>query len=178
MQSLYKEAVESATEGKHCYFEREDDFINLRWYCFEPIALQDNPEYIKALQRRANANEKLETWTSLTSALDDYNALSKLPSTPASLMSSIRQAQRILPIRIEERKATETKEMMDKLKGLGNSFLGAPVFLLMILCGPAYHIARPAAGKFGMSTDNFQFVKNEETGGYSMNFTQNPSKKD
>lgn len=25
-----------------------------------------------------------------------------------------------------------------------------------------------------MSTDNFQFVKNEETGGYSMNFTQTP----
>ena len=32
-------------------------------------------------------------------------------------------------------------------------------------------------GKFGMSTDNFQFVKNEETGGYSMNFTQTPPKK-
>lgn len=93
-------------------------------------------------------------------------------------MSTIRLAQRRLPAQIEEKKATETKEMMDKLKGLGNTFLGMsskiPTYfslfcLFNLLC-------RIVVGKFGMSTDNFQFVKNEETGGYSMNFSQNPAK--
>ncbi|KAK9897581.1 hypothetical protein P389DRAFT_195183 [Cystobasidium minutum MCA 4210] len=129
--SLYKEAATSATE-----------------------ALKDSPDNIKALQRRATANEKLDTWTSLTSALEDYNYLAKLPDLPKASLPAIRQAQRTIPPRLEQRKTQETQEMMDKLKGLGNSFLG----------------------KFGMSTDNFQFVKNEETGGYSMNFVQNPGK--
>jgi hypothetical protein len=31
-------------------------------------ALQDDPKYIKALQRRASANEKINTWSSLTNA--------------------------------------------------------------------------------------------------------------
>lgn len=32
------------------------------------LALKDDPHYVKALQRRAGANEKLGSWTSLTSA--------------------------------------------------------------------------------------------------------------
>jgi DNA mismatch repair ATPase MutS len=100
-QSLYKEAAESATQ-----------------------ALSDSPDNQKALQRRATANEKLDTWSSLTTALEDYNHLAKLSSTPKASLPGIRQAQKTIPKRIEERKTEETKEMMDKLKGLGNSFLG------------------------------------------------------
>lgn len=100
-QSLYKETAESATQ-----------------------ALKDSPNNVKALQRRATANEKLDTWSSLTTALEDYNHLAKLSDTPKASLPAIRQAQRTIPQRIEQRKTQETKEMMDKLKGLGNSFLG------------------------------------------------------
>lgn len=53
-----------------------------------------------------------------------------------------------LPPRTKAAQATETAEMMDKLKSLGNGIL------------------KP----FGLSTDNFQMIKDEKTGGYSMNF--------
>ncbi|EEB95665.1 hypothetical protein MPER_05326, partial [Moniliophthora perniciosa FA553] len=53
----------------------------------------------------------------------------------------------VLKPRVEEAQKRETAEMLGKLKGIGNNILG----------------------KFGLSTDNFQFVPNGQ-GGYSMNF--------
>ncbi|CCF40298.1 hypothetical protein CH063_10905 [Colletotrichum higginsianum] len=61
------------------------------------------------------------------------------------------QAQlRALPPRTKAAQEAETAEMWGKLKDLGNGIL------------------KP----FGLSTDNFQMVKDEKTGGYSMNFNQ------
>ncbi|KAG8899875.1 hypothetical protein FRC01_010339 [Tulasnella sp. 417] len=112
-------------------------------------ALVDDPNYVKALHRRATANEALGTWTSLSDAEKDYKRLLEIlpPSDP--LRTSCTRSLRSLPERIEVQKKKETDEMMGKLKDLGNSVLG----------------------KFGLSTDNFQFTPNGQ-GGYSMNFVR------
>jgi len=111
--------------------------------------LADDPKYIKALQRRAASNEQLNTWSSLSAAQEDYNALlSLLPPTSPQIAETRRTLQALKP-RVEVAQKQETDEMLDKLKGLGNSVLG----------------------NFGLSTDNFKFVPNGQ-GGYSMNFVR------
>lgn len=113
---------------------------------------------IKLLMRRAKAKAELGTWANLQGADEDYRTL--LSPTMQGFLSptdlrSVKEASKVLTPRLNEAKEREMGEMMDKLKGLGNSVLGM----------------------FGMSTDNFQFVKDEKSGGYSMNFNQNPGKK-
>ncbi|KAF9068018.1 hypothetical protein BDP27DRAFT_1327814 [Rhodocollybia butyracea] len=112
-------------------------------------ALLDDPHYIKALQRRASSNEQLNTWSSLTSAQEDYNTLlDLLPESSNEKKEIQRTLQRLKP-RVEAAQQQETTEMLDKLKGIGNNILG----------------------NFGLSTDNFKFVPNGQ-GGYSMNFNR------
>ncbi|CAG8555026.1 5595_t:CDS:2, partial [Diversispora eburnea] len=69
-----------------------------------------SPSYTKVLFRRAQANEKLHTLTSLTSALEDRK----------SINSSI---QRLPPL-ISQQQEKEKDEVIGKLKDLGNRFLG------------------------------------------------------
>jgi hypothetical protein len=66
----------------------------------------------------------------------DYNAMSKLPDLPLTLLKEIKASQIRLPPLIAQRAEADKTEMMAKLKDLGNSVLG----------------------KFGMSTDNFKFT--------------------
>ncbi|KAK7064463.1 Tetratricopeptide repeat protein 1 [Favolaschia claudopus] len=112
-------------------------------------ALLDDPNYVKALQRRAGSNEKINSWSSLTAAQEDYTTLLKIlpPSDPQ--VREIERSQRLLKPRVEAAQKAETAEMLGKLKGLGNSILG----------------------NFGLSTDNFKFEPNGQ-GGYSMNFSK------
>jgi len=111
-------------------------------------ALLDDPTYTKALERRASSNDTINTWTSLTAAQEDYNSLLKLVTSPSQL-ADIRRKLQLLKPRLESAQKKETDEMMDKLKGLGNSLLG----------------------NFGLSTDNFKFEPNGQ-GGYSVNFSR------
>ena len=67
---------------------------------------------------------------------------------------AVYEALRELPPRLEVAKQKEMSEMMGKLKDLGNGIL------------------KP----FGLSTDNFNFVKDEKTGGYNMQFNQGGNK--
>ncbi|NXD08069.1 TTC1 protein, partial [Nothocercus nigrocapillus] len=109
-------------------------------------AVELDPNYIRALLRRAELNEKTEK---LDEALEDYKTiLEKDPS-----IHQAREACMRLPQQIEERNEKLKKEMIGKLKDLGNLVLR----------------------QFGLSTDNFQIKQDSSTGSYSINFVQNPN---
>ncbi|KAI0001992.1 hypothetical protein BJV77DRAFT_1057703 [Russula vinacea] len=126
-----------------CHGENEDAVKA----CTE--ALQDDPSYARALQRRAQCNEKIGSWSALSSAKEDYTALVTLLPPSSNQVAEAKQSLRLLEPRLEEAQKREMGEMVDKLKGLGNSILG----------------------RFGLSTDNFKFEPNGQ-GGYSLNFSQ------
>lgn len=111
-------------------------------------SLQDDPLYLKALNRRAQANEEIGTWSSLTSSLEDYKTMNRMIH-PASLQPSISAALKRLPGKIAISSEKEKEEMMGKLIGIGDNVLGY----------------------FGLSTKNFQMQKGEG-GGYSLNFVR------
>jgi tetratricopeptide (TPR) repeat protein len=121
----------------------------------------------KALMRRGKARSELGGWSALSSAEEgeysrlvcllnfsdvpsDYKALSKMASLSTADMKIVRQQLNSLPGRLSKAKEEEVGEMMGKLKELGNGIL------------------KP----FGLSTNNFNFVKDPTTGGYSMGFDQ------
>jgi tetratricopeptide (TPR) repeat protein len=109
----------------------------------------------KALLRRAKARHQVGGWASLQGSQEDYQALSKPPHQLSSLdLKAVQGALRKLPTELETAKNTEMADMMGKLKQLGNGIL------------------KP----FGLSTENFQFTQDQKSGGYSMNFNQNPGK--
>ena len=81
-------------------------------------------------------------------------------------MAEAKRSLRLLEPRIEEAQKREMGEMVDKLKGLGNSVLGernAPKV--------GSDAEEANAGRFGLSTDNFKFEPNGQ-GGYSLNFSR------
>ncbi|KAJ9648094.1 hypothetical protein H2199_001871 [Coniosporium tulheliwenetii] len=105
----------------------------------------------KALLRRAKARMETGGWAALQGADEDYKQLAAMPNLSPLDRKSVDSALRTLPPRLAEAKQKEMGEMMDKLKQLGNGIL------------------KP----FGLSTDNFNMIKDEKTGGYSMQFNQN-----
>ncbi|TDZ37334.1 Tetratricopeptide repeat protein 1 [Colletotrichum spinosum] len=104
----------------------------------------------KALMRRARARSEEGGWQNLAGAEEDYKALSGMPNLSAADRKIVQTQLRVLPPKTKAAQEKETAEMWGKLKDLGNGIL------------------KP----FGLSTDNFQMVKDEATGGYSMNFNQ------
>ena len=69
--------------------------------------------------------------------------------------------------RIEAAQKKEMGEMVDKLKGVGNSILGERHFYVI---GSRMSF-RNRQGNFGLSTDNFKLEPNGQ-GGYNMKFSQ------
>ncbi|KAI8631921.1 hypothetical protein F5Y19DRAFT_380412 [Xylariaceae sp. FL1651] len=106
----------------------------------------------KALMRRARARTELGGWSNLSGAEEDYKILSTMRNLTDADGRVVRAQLRTLPPRVKAAQEKEMGEMWGKLKELGNGIL------------------KP----FGLSTDNFQMVQDEKTGGYSMNFNQKP----
>ncbi|KAM3549135.1 hypothetical protein ARSEF4850_009023 [Beauveria asiatica] len=106
---------------------------------------------IKALLRRGRARAEAGGWSNFASAEEDYNTLSKIPGLTAADAKTVRMQLVVLPPKIKAAQEKEMSEMWGKLRTLGDGIL------------------KP----FGLSTNNFQMVKDEATGGYSMNFQGN-----
>ncbi len=102
----------------------------------------------KALMRRGRARSELGGWSNLEGAVEDYKKLAAMANLSPADKKIVQGQLRSLPPRAKAAQETETAEMWGKLKELGNGIL------------------KP----FGLSTENFQMVKDEKTGGYSMNF--------
>jgi len=100
-----------------------------------------NEKYLKVILRRAQLYEDTDR---PHEALKDFERVLELD--PKHIESIV--AVRRLPDKIKEKDEKLKAEMMDNLKKLGNMCL------------------KP----FGLSTDNFQFVQDPNSGGYSVNF--------
>jgi len=148
----YTKAIDIMQGGHAQHAEECSVFFGNRAACY--VALKNHegvikdctaslnlaPSYVKALQRRAVAYEATKQFQK---ALTDFEALYKIdPTLKMAIDAKVR-----LPPLVKEQQEKETQEMIGKLKDLGNSILG----------------------KFGLSTDNFQFNKDPATGSYSIN---------
>ncbi|CAG2229119.1 Tetratricopeptide repeat protein 1 [Mytilus edulis] len=158
---FYKEAIKYYSRALHTcpysYFKERSIMYSNRAACKlhmekydEAIkdcskAIDLHPHYLKAVLRRAELYEKVEK---LEEALADYQRMIELdPSHYIARAACMR-----LPDQIKEKNEKMKEEMMGKLKDLGNMVL------------------KP----FGLSTNNFKMQQDPKTGGYSVNFQQNP----
>lgn len=135
-----KEKIRSIFYGNRAAcWQNLSSYENVVKDCDKALKLDNN--YVKVIQRRANANEKLDK---LSEALEDYKKLLEL--NPNNKIAQ--KAVQYLPQQITVKQEREKEEMMGKLKEVGNSLLGL----------------------VGLSLDNFQFNQDPNSGGYSVNF--------
>ncbi|RFU25140.1 hypothetical protein B7463_g11200, partial [Scytalidium lignicola] len=156
LEKLENEAENKKEEGKDEAEEADEEIISEGAAKAEDTSeagkIKADIERIKgkALMRRARARSEQGGWAALQGAEEDFKSLSQMTSLGASEKKLVQRQLGELPLRIKAAQEKEMGEMMGKLKELGNGIL------------------RP----FGLSTDNFKMVKDENTGGYSMNFEQ------
>jgi hypothetical protein len=104
---------------------------------------------MKLLLRRGKARMEIGGWQALQGAQEDYQALEKVEGLSPLDKKTVQSGLKVIGPKLEEAKQTEMGDMMGKLKDLGNGIL------------------KP----FGLSTDNFNMIKDEKTGGYNMSFS-------
>jgi tetratricopeptide (TPR) repeat protein len=113
-------------------------------YCTR--AIDCNPNYVKALVRRAYANEKIGKSFAISQAIEDHKKVLELD--PDNNNAS-HKALRRLEVMLKAQQEKEKEEMLAKMKDVGNKLLG----------------------KLGLSLDNFNLQPNAN-GGYSINMNK------
>eukprot|EP00301_Raphidiophrys_heterophryoidea_P006397 c12582_g3_i1.p1 GENE.c12582_g3_i1~~c12582_g3_i1.p1 ORF type:complete len:242 (+),score=76.39 c12582_g3_i1:394-1119(+) len=146
--AAYSQALDKSTVTSlksQCFGNRAACFMALERYeaavadCTAALDLDD--KYIKVLYRRCDAYERLDR---LAEALADAKKIVELDPGEKRAMAKAEQLQPV----VTERQERERQEMINKLKGMGNSILG----------------------KFGLSTENFKMVQDPSTGSYNISF--------
>jgi len=107
------------------------------------VATLVSPTYVKAYTRRMTCYEQTDK---IENALKDAKKAKELNPTNREIQKHVMRLQKLEDERMEKLK----EETMGKLKDLGNSILG----------------------NFGMSLDNFNAVKDPNTGSYSISFNK------
>ena len=141
---LFRSVIYANLAATHLRLDQHRDAVKA---CNQ--SLLDQPRYVKALYRRAQANEHIGGWSGLSSALEDNKTLLTLPDLPRATKPEVLAAIQRLEPQAQAAAEKEKDEMIQKLKGLGDSILG----------------------NFGLSTNNFKFTQ-QPGGGYSMNFVR------
>lgn len=158
-----KKGDDANDKGKETPFETKPDEVEDTKASQEPeeplFVPADVPEAtkngikrirIKSLLRRGRARSEAGGWSNFAAAEEDYKVLSKISGLSAADAKTVRMQLVTLPPKTKAAQEKEMSEMWGKLRTLGDGIL------------------KP----FGLSTNNFQMVKDEKTGGYSMNFNQ------
>ncbi|KAI3383935.1 hypothetical protein SNEBB_006844 [Seison nebaliae] len=155
-KSNFREAIICYTRALYNCPSEKTDFISIllqnRATCFlhqntDEQAIQDlntainfNKRYVKAYMKRAKLLEKLNK---LEGALEDYQTVKEIDKNIPEVYYQIMRLDELIKTNNEKLKT----EMFGKLKLLANDCLG----------------------RFGLSTDNFQYEKDPQTGNYSIN---------
>ena len=147
----YTRAIECCPEGvDECavfYANRAAAFAKVNEHegvvddCTAALAVK--PQYVKALVRRALAQEVLDL---PSEALEDAKKALELEPENMEVAAAVKRLEVAAAAKLEKQK----EEMLGKLKDLGNSVLG----------------------RFGMSLDNFKAEKDPNTGSYNISFNQ------
>ena len=128
----------------------------------------------KALMRRARARCELGGWQNLAGAEEDYKALEGMDNLGASDRKMVSRQLRELPPKTKAAQEKEMAEMWGKLKDVSVCSLfssGDSVSDYGCCAGTNWlQMGNGLLRPFGLSTENFQMKKDEQTGGYSMSF--------
>ena len=158
-------AISKETDAQQAARRGQDDVLRIK---------------AKALMRRARARSELGGWSNLSGAEEDYKTLSTMSNLTSTDERIVRSQLRTLPARVKVAQEKEMGEMWGKLKDVSALIvLYVSMFLKCFGDGETMvanlyrQLGNGILKPFGLSTDNFQMVKDEKTGGYSMNFNQN-----